>query len=671
MEIPLPQDEALRLEALRRYAILDTPPDPGFDRITRLAAKLLHVPISLISLVAEDRQWFKSCVGLDIQETPRAVAFCSHTILQDDPLVVKDATADPRFAQNPLVTGSESLRFYAGAPLKSRDGYNLGTLSVLDRTPREPTADELELLQDLAGMVVNELELRLALIELQRVERERQRGESLRDAVFANANLGICITDQEGVFMEVNPAYCRIFGYKDDELLGKPFTFLLQPKDLRRARIIHDAFFKRWTSSEGEWEATRRDGTTISVYLTANRFNANGGNALAVTTVTDLTRVKRMERELRQFEKLDAIGRVAGGMAHDFNNLLTVILGYAHVLQHQVEGPESQTSIREILSAAERAAAITSQLLACSRQQPFETELLDLNLIVSDLASVIQPLLGESIRLVVEPHSPLALIRADRKQIEQVILNLAVNARDAMVGGGVLTIRTGTKEIPPDGRSERKTPPGRYTTLTVSDTGIGMNDAVRARLFEPFFTTKSAAKGAGFGLATVYGIVRRFGGSIVVESRPGEGSQFSIYLPQAPVGVFKKDTGHAGQVAGGLKVLVVDDEPAVRKMLAAMLTSRGHSVFTAGTAAEALRIGEHHRVDLLVADAVMPDMSGPQLAAELVRTKRVARVVFISGYPKAEKTMELPGVPVAWLDKPFTVEHLVDTINRLFLEDAA
>jgi GAF domain-containing protein len=164
VDIPLPQDEALRLDALRRYAILDTPPDPGFDRITRLAAKLLHAPIALISLVAADRQWFKSSVGLDLTETPRAVAFCAHTILQDSPMVVADATADARFAQNPFVTGPEGLRFYAGVPLKSRDGYNLGTLSVLDRMPRTPPPEDLDVLQDLAGMVVDELELRLALI---------------------------------------------------------------------------------------------------------------------------------------------------------------------------------------------------------------------------------------------------------------------------------------------------------------------------------------------------------------------------------------------------------------------------------------------------------------------------------------------------------------------------
>lgn len=676
MDIPLPQDEALRLDALQRYAILDTPPDPGFDRITRLAAKLLRVPIALISLVAEDRQWFKSHLGLDIRETPRAVAFCAHTILQDAPLVVRDATTDPRFAENPLVTGAEALRFYAGAPLKSKEGYNLGTLSVLDRTPREPTPDELELLQDLAGMVVNELELRLALVDLQRSERERQRIERWREAVFANANLGICITDQQGVFVEVNPAYCRIFGYEAEELVGKPFTILLPPKDLQRAQIIHKAFFKRWTASEGEWDAMRRDGTTISIYLTANRFHDSAGKAFAITTVTDLTKMKRMERDLRQFEKLDAIGRVAGGMAHDFNNLLTVILGYAHVLQRQVEEGAAQASVREILSAAERAAAITSQLLACSRQQPFVTELLDLNLIISDLASVIEPLLADNIRLMLEPYSPLPPIRADRNQIEQVILNLAVNARDAMPGGGVLTIRTGTAEIPADGRSERKLAPGKYTTLAVGDTGVGMNDAVRARLFEPFFTTKSAAKGAGFGLATVYGIVRRFGGSIIVESRPGEGSQFSIYLPQAGAGPLKKNAGQAARVSGdlvsgGLKVLVAEDELAVRKMLAAMLTGRGHSVFTAATAADALRIAEHHPPDLLVADVVMPDMSGPQLAAQITRARGQTRVVFISGYPDIGKTLDLPGVAAAWVDKPFTVEKLVEAIDRLFRQDVA
>lgn len=663
MDLPLPQDESERLDALRRYAILDTPPDPAFDRITRLAAKLLHVPIALISLVAEDRQWFKSTVGLDIRETPRAVAFCSHAILHDQPLVVRDTLQDPRFAENPLVTGTDGFRSYAGAPLKSKDGYNLGTLSVLDRTPREFTAEELDLLIGLAAMVVDELELRLALMDLQRLESERERTQRLRTAVFANANLGISITDGNGIFIEVNPAFCRIFGYQDDELLGEPFTILLQPKDLRRAQVIHKAFFKRWAASEGEWEAARRDGSLINVYLTANRFQDGEGKDLAITTVTDLTAMKRMERELRQFEKLDAIGRVAGGMAHDFNNLLTVILGYAHVLQRQVDAPDAQASLREILSAAERAAGITAQLLACSRQQPFETELLDLNLIVSSLATVIEPLLGENIRLVLEPHPDLPLIRADRNQIEQVILNLAVNARDAMVGGGLLTIRTGTAEVTSDRRSERKTPPGKYTTLSVCDTGIGMNDAVRARLFEPFFTTKSPAKSAGLGLATVYGIVRRFAGSILVESRPGEGTQFTILLPQA-VGVQKKEASNAKRA--GLTVLVAEDEVAVRKMLAAMLSGRGHTVFTAANAREALRIAEYHPPDLLVANVVLPDMSGPQLAADLARGSPRTRVVFISGYPTTERPVTVPGVANAWLDKPFTVESLVETIDRLF-----
>jgi PAS domain S-box-containing protein len=387
--------------------------------------------------------------------------------------------------------------------------------------------------------------------------------------------------------------------------------------------------------------------------------------------MVDVTQQKRLEAQFHHAQKMEAVGRLAGGVAHDFNNLLTAITGYSEmVLDNLPPRDVSRGLTQEILQAGERAARLTQQLLAFSRKQVLRPTVLNLNRIISGVEKMLGRLIGEDVELVTRLDPHLGLVKADLGQLEQVIVNLAVNARDAMPSGGQFLLETANVDRESEAPCDPEVPPGRSVRLTVSDTGCGMDEATRARLFEPFFTTKEVGKGTGLGLSTVYGIIKQSGGHITVSSSVGHGTTFTIYLPRVEAVVPDKapDPGKSSPRGGQEVVLVVEDEAVVRRLASVVLRQQGYTVLEATDGVEALRICERYQgpLDLLLTDLVMPQMNGRQLARALKRMRPELKVLYFSGYP--DDAILRHGFVEEGLDffpKPFTSNALAHKVREV------
>jgi PAS domain S-box-containing protein len=899
--------EGRRLAALRQYDVLDTPTEEIFDDLTALAAQLCQTPIALISLVDENRSWFKSRVGLELTDTSRDLWFCSSAIQQHGPFVVSDATGDEHFSGNALVTGSPHIRFYAGVPLRTSTGEALGTLCVLDRVPRTLTSSQEDALQMLGRQVMGQLELRRRSLELAERERllraifdsepecvkllgpdgslrmmnraglemieadsleqvvghcmyplvaEEHRHEfraltervfrggtgslefqvaglkgssrwlethaaPLRDeegnvtallgitrdvtkrkqadadlraseknfrTLFEQATEGIFVTDPQGRFLDVNPAGCDITGYSSDELSTMAFIDLLQPEEVRRIgpelarlstggsvasewqarrkdgrlfvcdvvgkrlpdgrlqafarditdrkvteaalrdgedrfrRAVHAGRVGLWdwnlqtnkvyyscewkhqlgfgddeiTDDLDEWrrrvhpedlepalERTRvflagdvpeyeaefrlrhKDGSYRHILSRASRLVDDTGLTLRVLgSHVDVTERNELYAQFLQAQKMESVGQLAGGIAHDFNNLLTVINGTADLAISSLPALHPlRADLGEIRLAGDRAAALTRQLLALSRQQILEPEVLNLSAVVELMQEMLRRLIGEDIELVFALSAHLGSVRADRGQIEQVILNLAVNARDAMPDGGRLTIETEESDLGSDDAADHLSGrAGPHVMLRVCDTGTGMDETTSKKIFEPFFTTKELGKGTGLGLSMVYGFVKQSGGNIAVHSTPGEGSRFTIYLPRVDDAPHEPASAQPIAMARHAEtVLVVEDERALRDLTARILQSAGYTVIHACNGEEALALlGLHEgRVHLMLTDVVMPRMNGRDLAMRVAVLRPDVKVLYTSGY--TDDAILRHGVledASRFISKPFTAAEL-------------
>jgi PAS domain S-box-containing protein len=445
-------------------------------------------------------------------------------------------------------------------------------------------------------------------------------------------------------------------------------------RDLARRKIAAAQDPNGDGSYHAEYRVIRPDGEVH--WLNAHGrvlFEAQGDQRTAyrfVGTVLDVTDRHLLEQQFHQAQKMEAVGRLAGGIAHDFNNLLTVINGFAELVLDNmpVRDPQSE-SLREVVRAGTRAAELTGQLLAFSRKSLLAPKVLDLNALLSEMHRMLARLIGEDVHLMYIPNPDLGLIKADRSRLEQVVVNLVVNARDAMPSGGRLTLATANvllDESYTDGRDEVS--PGRYVMLSVTDTGCGMTPEIKARVFEPFFTTKEVGKGTGLGLATVYGIVKQSGGHVEVESETGRGTMFKIYLPRhdepAPLSAVE-DSAIPG---GSESILVVEDEPAVRRLAREALTARGYVVQEAADGEEALRLVEQHHgpLDLLLTDVVMPRMGGRELAEAVIERFPSTRVLFMSGYTDdAVVRQGLLKSGAAFVQKPFTLTRLLHRVREV------
>ena len=421
-------------------------------------------------------------------------------------------------------------------------------------------------------------------------------------------------------------------------------------------------------TERGRHEHRRKDGTAFTADVSSTEFTLNG-RLLRVQSVRDATAAVEAERERRSLEdrlrisqKMEAVGRLAGGVAHDFNNLLTIISAHAEFLNQQLG--TGNPEVQGISRAAERGAALTKQLLLFSRHKPVAHEEMDLNHAVTDVMRLLTRVLGEGVRLEAQRTADLWPVRADPDQIGQVLINLAVNARDAMPKGGAMRIST-ANEVVQTARTIRggELAPGRYATIAVEDSGEGMTDEVLARLFEPFFTTKEFGKGTGLGLATVYGIVRACGGMIDVQSRPGAGSTFRVYLPASEAAPEQpRKVAHQPEKGRGETILVVEDEDPVRMLLRRILVNHGYVVLEARDGADGLRRAQEHggEIHLLLTDMVMPEMTGPELAKKVAAHRPNTRVLFMTGYTEHESTEA-----AALLHKPFSSSTLLGHVRRL------
>ena len=383
--------------------------------------------------------------------------------------------------------------------------------------------------------------------------------------------------------------------------------------------------------------------------------------------VQDITKQRSLEEQLRQAQKMEAIGRLAGGVAHDFNNLLGVIIGYSELALDQIDPKHSvRGQVEQIRKAGERASTLTRQLLAFSRQQVLDTKTLHLNAIISDMAQMLLRLIGEDVELQTKLDSELHAVRGDQSQIEQVIMNLAVNARDAMPQGGKLMIETRNVSVEEDGERRTSIVPGDYVLLSVSDTGVGMDDETQAHVFEPFFTTKARGKGTGLGLATVYGVVKQSDGYISVYSEPGVGSSFKIYLPRVqPEPKLNRPPEADLPCEGSETVLVVEDEVSLRAFTCALLQKSGYTVLEASDGEEAIALAQQYGlpIHLLLTDMIMPGMNGPSVAEKLASLHPEAKVLFMSGYT-GFVGRGLIAPRSALISKPFTREELLRKIRQ-------
>jgi PAS domain S-box-containing protein len=484
---------------------------------------------------------------------------------------------------------------------------------------------------------------------------------------------GIFITDAKGTIEYVNPAFCRVSGYSRAEALGK------NPRILKSGKQ-NEAFYKRlWTTVLGgeiwqdEITNRRRDGSFYNEHMTITPVRDQHGEITHFIAIkAEVTERKRLEQQLRQAQKMEAVGRLAGGVAHDFNNMLTIISGYSGLLiEHPGMAEPLRGYVDEIKNASGRAASLTRQLLAFSRQQVLEPRVLDLNTVVAAIQKMLKRLIGEDIDLVTALGEELWPIMADPGQLEQVLLNLAVNARDAMPDGGAVTIETANVNM--DAASAQAyfpLKPGPYVLLTFGDTGIGMDAETQARIFEPFFTTKEIGKGTGLGLAMVYGIVKQSGGYIWVHSDLGKGTTFKIYLPRTEVEVDDPSSGRGRAEAqrGTETLLLAEDDDSVRELVRNVLRENGYKVLEASRGEEALQLSELFagKIDLLVTDLVMPQMNGRELARRLLNQRPQLKVLYISGYAdNATWNPVGPDAGGAFLQKPFTPEALARKVREV------
>jgi PAS domain S-box-containing protein len=479
------------------------------------------------------------------------------------------------------------------------------------------------------------------------------------DRLYAGARIAEC-----------NDAMARMYGYDEArELIGTRLADLHNVADPTNREQIRAFLRAGYRVADSETRERDREGRPRVFLNNVVGFVENGQLVRVWGTQRDVTAQRHLEEQFRQSQKMEAVGQLAGGIAHDFNNLLTAILGNTQLLLRELPpGDSKRGDVEEIRKASERAASLTRQLLAYSRRQMLQPEILDLNVVVAEMDKMLRRLIGEHIALVAVPASDLGRVRADPNQIEQVIVNLAVNARDAMPDGGKLTIETSNVDIDETfAQAHLGSVPGSYAMLAVTDTGAGMDASVRAHLFEPFFTTKEVGKGTGLGLATVYGIVKQSGGYISVYSEPGRGSSFKIYLPRIATPVDAAPGPQKGGPARGSEtLLVVEDEPAVLALSRRALEAQGYVVLAASDAAAALRVVERHggTIHLLLTDVVMPGLSGRELADRLTVQRPGIRVLYMSGYP-GDAVVQHGTLPSgsAFLQKPFSPDGLARKVR--------
>lgn len=517
--------------------------------------------------------------------------------------------------------------------------------------------------------------LYLTISRLVRSVRDAERRLAETDRLYAtvieNTGEGVCQVDANSKIVFVNGQLAQLLGYSKAELIGRPFYDMIAPAD---RELLNQKFKNR---SEGKSERydlrlLTREAREIPMLVSgAPTYDGDGRYIGSLAMLLNLTEQKKLESELRHSQKLDAVGRFAGGIAHDFNNLLGIIIGYTSIVQSDMpaESP-SRRSLQQVLNASDRASSLIKQLLAFSRKQTTSAELIDLNASVLAFSEVLPRVIGEDIELRMECATSPAPVTVGTGQIEQVLLNLASNARDAMPNGGRLVIQTLQLPVDKQMAQRESVQPGLYAVLRVSDTGTGMDAQMKALIFEPFFTTKPEGRGTGLGLSTVQSILRQNGGFIVVDSELGRGSTFTLYFScadcQMEPAENKLGAFPVPSLRGNETILLVEDEDSLRNMTKLILESNGYNVIEARDGTQALRLSSAHAgtIDLLLTDIVMPGMTGLAVAEQLHRERPETKIAFMSGYADPEQLREVG--PAEMIEKPTTPEGLLLRLRTIF-----
>jgi two-component system cell cycle sensor histidine kinase/response regulator CckA len=727
MNAPLPPDETQRLAALHEYQVLDSLPEQDFDDLTLLAAHICKVPIALVSLVDEKRQWFKSRIGMDASETTREVAFCAHTILcKDEIFEVHDAQADARFATNPLVTDGPLVRFYAGAPLVTPGGHALGALCVMDQVPRTLTGDQLTALSALSRAVVAQLELRRRTAALEEeVRKHEATGRSLRQnierltAVEKEAThlLGVAgksrrallsiledekragqsLRESEELFRQmtdsidevfwmtgparnsllfISSAFQKIWGRSCESLYKAPETW---EKSIHRDD--HDRVLSQIADrqSRGVFDETYRivrpDGSIRWIHDRAFPVRDASGTLIRIAGVAeDVTEKKELEAQFFRAQRLESIGTLASGIAHDLNNILAPIMIAGPLIRDSDSKEEIERTLAVIEASVNRGATLVRQLLTFGRGAEGERKTLAVEPVIREMAMIARRTFPKNISIVEKVEADLSPILADPTQVHQVLLNLCVNARDAMPLGGSLVISA--KNVRVDAATAAATPgakPSDYVMIEVADTGTGMNPDIVDKIFNPFFTTKELGKGTGLGLSTVLGLIKGHNGFVTVDSEPGKGSTFRAYFPaHASAGPSAPNAAAAKSPSGhGELILLVDDEENIRDTLRGVLVLHRYAVVVAADGVDAISrfVAAHNGIELLITDLDMPNMDGVTLIQVLRQINPKLRVIVSSGILRGrqmneQRSSELAALGVnAILEKPYSADQMLAAIH--------
>lgn len=698
-KIPLPKDEAERLQALKDYEILDTPAEEAFDRITRIASRVLQTPISVISLVDANRQWFKSRQGLDATETPREIAFCTHAILQEEVMVVTDATQDPRFKDNPLVTGDPKIRFYAGAPLRTRQGHGIGTLCAIDRRPREITAEQSELLQDLAQLVIDEMELRLqgqrmlgelrakevALAELKSAHarileesNERRRAEEAlndreaRTRVIVDTVLeGIITIDDSGVIETVNPAACRTFGYESDEVIGKNVSMLM-PEPFRGA---HDGYIRNYLATGKakiigigrEVLGQHKDGSTFPMEL-----------SVAPMTVADRKMFTGVVRDITERKRIDEMkNEFVSTVSHELRTPLTSIKGSLGLLRGGLVADLPDKARRMIDIAYQNSDRLVRLINDILDVEKIEAGMMKYEIVPVKagelLAVAVETNRGfgdeHGVSITLDEPLPDVTVKADRDRMMQVLANLLSNAIKYSPEGGAVSVSATLKD--------------QVLRVSVADRGPGIPEKFHESLFAKFAQADSSDTrekgGSGLGLAISKAIVEQHGGSIGFETEIGKGTTFHFDLP-----VWKPMTGAESAAPASAddrsvrpRILVCEHDRDIATLIVMMIEPGGFDCDVAYSASEAKEMLAGGRYAAMTLDLGLPDQNGLALIREIRDTEPMGElpIIIVSGTPEAAAADMSPNalngaLKIAdWLQKPIDQEALRLAVRRALKND--
>jgi PAS domain S-box-containing protein len=646
-----------------------------FAAIHNIVGQLMCARNFYIALYDRDSQLLSFPYFVDEQDSAPASkklgrGLTEHVMRTGEPLLATPAVFDGLVRRGEVeLIGAASLD-WLGVPLRIGN-TSIGALVVQSYTEKVRFGErDREILKFVSQQLAT-------AIEHKRHEEALRRSEARYRSLILSAAYGIYRSSLEGKFLDVNPALINMLGYGSPEevtALDPKQDVFLNPEEL--ARLSDD--YRRTGSLNGvEVQWKRKDGHVIIVRLSGRAMDGQDEAKGELEVIAeDITERRQLEEQFRQAQKMEAVGRLAGGVAHDFNNLLMVINGYTEVLLEQLEpGDGRHQKVQSIQQAADRAAMLTRQLLAFSRKQLLELKVVDVNHVISDMERLLRPLIGENIELITRLAPDAGRTRADAGQLEQVIMNLVVNAKDAMPDGGKITIQSSDVTVRQNFREHRFIQPGRYVVISLGDTGHGMDKETLSRIFEPFFTTKEKGKGTGLGLSTVYGIVKQSGGYVFANSDLGGGTTFYIYFPRVedspeallPVKAQDNDNG------GSETVLLVEDEDSVRELVRETLAGRGYRVLEADNGEAGLRLAEVHgdEISILITDVVMPGMGGRELAKRLMAMRPKIGVLYLSGYTEdaiVNHGALDPGT--AFLQKPFTLQKLAQKVREVLRSKA-